>query len=105
MVVEYANASAGLCVDTAGRMSPAATRYGTRVYAVHLRNQRGRTPAEDLLEGDIDLAAFVRALDAAGYYGWLAMELWHPPETRPVRTMTEDVARSGSWLRELAAIK
>ncbi len=110
MVVRYADASVGLCVDTGwahvAGCDPTewVTRYPERIYAIHLRNQRGRTPAEDLLEGEIDLAAFVRALDAANYDGWLAMELWHPPETRPVRTMIEDVARSAAWLREMTGM-
>jgi len=109
MVVQYASSSVGLCVDTGWAHVAGCDpiewvrQYPERIYAIHLRNQRGRTPTEDLLEGDLDLAAFLRALDAADYDGWLTMELWHPPETKPVRTMTEDVARSCAWLRETLA--
>lgn len=108
-VVEYADVSVGLCVDigwahVAGcNPTEWAKRYPERMFSVHLRNQRGRVPSEDLLEGDVDIPAFLDALDEAGYEGWLAMELWHPPETGAVRSMAEDAARSADWLRRLVA--
>lgn len=106
-VVQYADAAVGLCVDTGwahvSGCDPVAwvRQYPERVKAFHLRNQRGRVPAEDVTEGDIDMKAVLLAASEAGYDGWLALELWHPPETRPVRTMTEDVQRSIAYLRSL----
>jgi len=108
-VIDYADSSVGLCVDTGwahvAQCDPVAwvMRYPERIFAVHLRNQRGDIPTEDLIEGDIDMPAFVGSLETAGYSGWLTLELWHPPETRPVRTMVEDVRRSVDYLRCLVA--
>lgn len=106
-VIDYADSSVGLCVDTGwahvAQCDPVAwaTLHPDRIFAVHLRNQRGDVPTEDLLQGDIDMRAFVGALETAGYNGWLTLELWHPQETQPVRSMVEDVRRSIDYLRGL----
>ena len=106
-VVEFSDDAVGLCVDigwahVAGCDPIEWVRtYPARVFAVHLRNQRGRTPTEDLLEGEIDVAAFLAALNEAGYEGWLSLELWHPPETKAVRSMVEASARSAAYIRRL----
>jgi sugar phosphate isomerase/epimerase len=108
-VVEHSAPAVGLCVDTgwahvSGHDPLTWIRgYPQRAFAVHLRNQRGTTPAEDLLEGDLDVAAIVAALLEGGYDGWLSMELWHPAATAPQRTMVEDVRRSVAFLRRLVA--
>jgi sugar phosphate isomerase/epimerase len=108
-VVEFAAPFVGLCID-AGWAHVAGCdpvewvrRWPERIAAFHLRNQRGRVPAEDLLEGDIDFAALLQAAADADYRGWLALELWHPAETAPVRSMTEDVQRSIAYLQTLLA--
>ncbi|MBW8872786.1 MAG: hypothetical protein JF618_11740, partial [Leifsonia sp.] len=44
----------------------------------------------------------VRTAVAAGYDGWLGLELWHPVEMTPERSMVEDVRRSATLLREAA---
>lgn len=106
-VIEYADATVGLCVDTGwacvAECDPVSwvLRYPERIFAVHLRNQRGSIPTEDLMEGDVDMHALMEALRTANYRGWLTLELWHPPETQPLRTMVEDVRRSIAYLREL----
>lgn len=56
---------------------------------------------EDLLEGEVDIAAILRTAAAAGYEGWLALELWHPGGLQPLRSMTEDTKRSVDYLRGL----
>jgi sugar phosphate isomerase/epimerase len=106
-VVEHSAPDVGLCVDTgwahtSGHDPLAWIRaYPRRVFAVHLRNQRGPVPTEDLLEGDLALPALVAALLDSGYRGWLSMELWHPAPTAPQRSMVEDVRRSVAFLRRL----
>ncbi|SFI85808.1 Xylose isomerase-like TIM barrel [Paenibacillus sp. UNC496MF] len=106
-VVECADAAVGLCVDTGwahvAGCDPVGwvRRYPERIAAFHLRNQRGRVPAEDLTEGDIDFRALADAMADANYEGWLALELWHPRETMPARSMEEDVRRSLAMLRGL----
>jgi sugar phosphate isomerase/epimerase len=74
-----------------------------RVYAFHFRNLRGGVPTEDLLDGELDIPAIVRAAVAAGYDGWLGLELWHPDGMEPQRSMVEDVRRSAALLRAAAA--
>ncbi|MBW7452750.1 sugar phosphate isomerase/epimerase, partial [Paenibacillus sepulcri] len=104
-VIEYASADVGLCVDTgwahAAGYDPIEwiRTYPERIDAFHLRNQRGRTPTEDLLEGDIDMEKLLQALSDIGYNGWLAFELLHNEENPPVRTMAEDVRRSVEFLK------
>ncbi|PYI53474.1 sugar phosphate isomerase/epimerase family protein [Paenibacillus flagellatus] len=106
-VVEFAGESVGLCVDTGWAHSAGCDptewvrQYPERVFAFHLRNQSGRVPTEDLTEGDIDFAGLFRAAEAANYEGWLALELWHPPETKPVRSMVEDTVRSIAFVNRL----
>jgi sugar phosphate isomerase/epimerase len=108
-VVEHSAPEVGLCIDTgwahtSGHDPLAWIRaYPRRVFAVHLRNQRGAVPTEDLLEGDLDVAAIVAALLGSGYRGWLSMELWHPAATAAQRSMVEDVRRSVAYLRRLVA--
>ena len=104
-VVQYADSHVGLCVDTgwahvAGCNSIEwVNTYPDRIYAFHFRNQIGNVPTEDLLEGEIDFASLMKSAVAARYKGWLALELWHPENTKPIRTMTEDVQRSIDYLR------
>ncbi|UVI31275.1 sugar phosphate isomerase/epimerase family protein [Paenibacillus spongiae] len=110
-VIEYASSDVGLCVDTgwahvAGYDPIEWIRtYPERIYAFHLRNQAGRIPTEDLLEGEIDMPKLVQALKDIGYNGWLAFELLHSEENRPVRTMVEDVRRSVDYLKSLLNIE
>ena len=108
-VVDHSAPSVGLCVDTgwahtSGHDPLAWIRaYPRRVFAVHLRNQRGAVPTEDLLEGDLDIAAIVSGLVGGGYRGWLSMELVHRAATGARRSMVEDVRRSVEYLRPLVA--
>jgi inosose dehydratase len=106
-VARYADPKVGLCVDTAwahaGGCDPIAwiRDYPQRIRYFHLRNQKGRWPTEDLLEGDIDFRELIAAASKNGYEGWLSLELWHPHEIVPVRSMIEDVHRSITYLQKL----
>lgn len=105
-VVEFSAPEVGLCIDTGwahtSHCDPIAwvRTFPKRVFGFHLRNQRGSVPTEDLIEGDLDFSALLRALGEIGYDGWLALELWHRSDTHARRTMIEDVRRSIGYLRE-----
>lgn len=105
-VVEYADPIVGLCVDTGWALVAGhdpvdwVREHRDRVHALHLRNQHGRTPTEDLLEGDLDVPGLLAAL--GDFDGWLTLELWHPEPLRPERSMADDVRRSADYLRALS---
>ena len=68
-------------------------------YAVHtdLKDQRGRSPAHEFLvpgEGDFDYGRYVRALHAAGYAGYLTVEISVMVQRRPGYNPAEVAARS-----------
>lgn len=106
-VVEHAAPEVGLCIDAhwaavAGHDPVAWARaHADRVLSLHLRNGRGRVPAEDLDAGDVDVPALLAALPA--YDGWLTLELWHPDSMSPQRSMEEDTRRAAAVLRRLIA--
>ena len=76
--------------------------HADRVRAVHLRNQRGGVPTEDLLDGDLDFADVMDAL--SGFDGWLTLELWHPESMQPTTSMVEATRRSADLLRRLGSV-
>lgn len=106
-VVEHADTSVGLCIDTAWALAaghdPTAWAWdlAPRVYAVHLRNQSDGVPTSTLAEGDLDVAGFLAAL--GDYDGWLTLELWHPDVMTPSVTMAEAVRESAELLRRIGA--
>jgi inosose dehydratase len=59
----------------------------------------------ELGTGDVDLAAFLAEVQAAGYEGWLVVEqdLVPAPDDDPSETMAAQ-ARNRSWLRDVAGI-
>ncbi|MGP4081596.1 sugar phosphate isomerase/epimerase family protein [Pseudalkalibacillus sp. R45] len=106
-VIEFSSHDVGLCIDTgwahvAGH-DPIrlVSDYPERIYAFHLRNQKGSIPTEDLTAGEIDMERLIAALDKVHYKGWLTFELWHPEETKPQRTMVEDTKLSIEHVKKL----
>ncbi|TDQ39113.1 sugar phosphate isomerase/epimerase family protein [Aureibacillus halotolerans] len=106
-VTAYSSPSVGLCVDTGWALTSGCNpqewveKYPEKVFAVHLRNQFGSVPTEDLIEGDISMPAFIDALKAAQYEGWISLELWHRKDTNAERTMLEDYRLSIDYLNTL----
>jgi inosose dehydratase len=104
-VIRFADPAVGLCVDTgwayvAGHDPVKWVReHRDRIHYFHLRNQRGAVPAEDLIHGDMSIADILAA--APDYSGWLTLELWHPDDMQPERSMQEDTRRSVDYLRTL----
>lgn len=105
-VVRFASDSVGLCVDTGWAHTAGhdpldwIAVYPDRIFAVHLRNQSGAIPTEDLTTGDLDMAEFLRYLREADYGGWLTLELWHPEGMQPTGSMRDAVKRSVDWLAD-----
>jgi inosose dehydratase len=99
-VIEYASPEVGLCIDTGwahvAGCDPVGwiRKYPERVAALHLRNQNGDIPAEDILAGEIDMRDLIAALAEIDYKGWLSFELWHREDTHPQRTLAEDTKLS-----------
>jgi len=106
-VTECADPSVGVCLDTGWAITSGddpvarARALGRRLTGLHLRNQFGEVPAEWLGEGDMDLAAFIKALKDNGYPGWLTTELWHRQDVKVTRSLCEDQKRSVALLRRL----
>ncbi|MDN4076007.1 sugar phosphate isomerase/epimerase family protein [Fictibacillus terranigra] len=104
-VVEYSSPLVGLCIDTgwahAAGCDPIAwaKQYSNRVFAVHLRNQLGSVPTENVFDGEIDMAEFMETLNEIHYEGWLTFELWHRKDTNPQLTMIEAVKESITYLK------
>jgi sugar phosphate isomerase/epimerase len=74
-------------------------------YSVHtdLKDQRGRYPAHEFLvpgEGDFDYARYLRAMQAAGYTGWVTIEISVMVQHRPGYDPVEVAARSFDTLLE-----
>jgi sugar phosphate isomerase/epimerase len=68
-----------------------------------LKDQRGRYPAHEFLvpgEGDFDYARYLRAMQAAGYTGWVTIEISVMVQQRPGYDPVEVAARSFDTLLE-----
>ncbi len=84
----------GACIDTGHFLRSgedpveAVRRFGKRVHAVHLKDVKGRTTFTVLGRGDLDTVGFLRALQAAGFRGCLALEYEENPED-PIADMRE----------------
>jgi inosose dehydratase len=106
-VIRFADPAVGLCVDTGWAYvadhDPVqwVREHSDRVHYFHVRNQRGKVPTEDVTDGEISMAEILAA--APDYSGWLTLELWHPNDMEPERTMQEDTRRSVQYLRSLSA--
>ncbi|MCF2937830.1 sugar phosphate isomerase/epimerase [Paenibacillus alkaliterrae] len=108
-VIEYASPEVGLCIDTGWAHAAGCDpidwirKYPDRVAALHLRNQNGDIPTEDILTGEINMRDLIAALAEIGYTGWLSFELWHREDNNPQRTLTEDTRLSIEGLKRWLA--
>jgi inosose dehydratase len=67
---------------------------GNRVVDLHLRNSHEGLWAEDLGPGDIDYSRVKGILDRLQYKGYYTVELAYDPETKPTRSLEENLRRS-----------
>jgi sugar phosphate isomerase/epimerase len=106
-VTEFAGESVGVCLDTGWAQTsddePIARirALGSRLRAVHLRNQFGEKPTEWLGEGDTDMAECIAALKDIGYEGWLTTEIYYRADTDLSASMVDNQTRTVALLREL----
>lgn len=76
----------GVCVDTGHFLRSgedpveAIHLFGSRVYAVHLKDVRARTQFTELGKGDLDLVGTLKALQKVHFKGCLALEYEEHPE-------------------------
>jgi len=109
-VTDFAAPSVGICLDTGWALVSGddpverVRALGPRLGGLHLRNHRGKTPTEWLGNGDMDVAAFVRALVETGYNHWLTTELWHREDTAAAISLLEAQRRTVDLLRRLASL-
>jgi inosose dehydratase len=105
-VIEYASPEVGLCIDTGwayvAGFDPIEwiKKYPNRVYSFHLRNQKGKTSTEDIIDGDIDMPGMIHELKKINYEGYLTFELVHYEETQAKRSMVEDTRISVEFLKK-----
>jgi len=109
-VLKYADPDCvGICLDTGWALTSNADpidlvrRFGKRLFTLHLRNQKGSIPTEDIKEGDIDIPKFFSALSDIGYKGWITTELWHRKDIIITRSLLENQQRTVNFL--LAQLK
>ena len=75
---------------------------GPRCMGFHFRNHRAdKVPTQTLAEGALDTAAIAQAILAAGYRGWVSLELWHRDDVTVTRTMAECQRESLTYLRSV----
>ena len=79
-------------------------QYGSRIRGTHLRNSVNKVWSQDLSEGDIDYTRIARLLRAAGYPGWLTVELAYEEKTTETRSLAENMKRSRSFIRRVFGI-
>ncbi|MCL4402058.1 MAG: sugar phosphate isomerase/epimerase [Acidobacteria bacterium] len=97
------------CVDVAwvrlgGQDTAAILREaGPRLAGVHLRNLRGGIRTEAFGDGDIDYRAVARDLRAAGFRGFLVVELGYQPETKLTRSIEENLRLSRLFTQQVFA--
>ena len=106
-VTEYAPDGVGIMLDTGWALTsgddPLARlrELGSRVRAVHLRNQFGDRPTEWLGEGEMDMAECIATLKQLGYNGWLTTEIYYRPDTVLTRSHLDNQRRNVELLRQL----
>ncbi len=106
-VTEYADDSVGILFDTGWSLTSAdepvgrLRELGSRVRAVHLRNQFGEAPTEWMGEGEMDVADCLAALKEFGYDGWLTTEIYYRADTNLTQSLVQNQTRTVALLREL----
>lgn len=74
--------------------------YGNRIVFAHLRDRKASGVwSEAMGEGNLDYAAFGRALREVGFAGDVAIELAHPAGFKPTRPLRESLRMSREYVR------
>ena len=76
--------------------------FSDRCMGFHLRNHTAdKVPTETLAEGELDVAAIVRAIKGYGHEGWMGLELWHREDVPVTKSMVDCQKESVAFVREL----
>lgn len=76
--------------------------FSGRLTGLHFRNHTAdKVPTQTLSEGELDMPAIAEAVRAAGYEGWVALELWHRNDVPLTKGMQECQGESLAYLRGL----
>lgn len=78
---------------------------GQRVIDLHLRNSRGGVWSEDLADGDIDYTRVAQVLGRIGYRGAYTVELAYEANTKPSRSLEENLRASGHYASRILLAK
>ncbi len=77
-------------------------RYGSRIVYAHLRDRKASGEwSEAMGEGDIDYEAVGQALRQVNFSGDLAIELAHPRDFEPTRSLRESLRMSREYVRDI----
>jgi len=74
---------------------------GKRIASMHLRNARNGVWMEELADGDVDYREVAAWLKEIGYQGYLLVELAYESQTRPTRSLEEDLRRSRVYAEKI----
>lgn len=77
---------------------------GSRLYGLHVRNSKGGVWTEELGDGDIDYRQVAQHLRAAGFSGYLSVELAWDKETQVTRPLEESLRRSREYAERIFGI-
>ncbi|MCL5745745.1 MAG: sugar phosphate isomerase/epimerase, partial [Acidobacteria bacterium] len=97
----------GFCVDVdwlkRGGQDPMTLlkEAGKRIGSLHLRSARNGVWSEDLGDGDIDYRQVAAWLKEVGFQGYLIVELAYEKQTRPTRSVEEDMRRSRLYVEKV----
>jgi sugar phosphate isomerase/epimerase len=81
---------------------------GDRIWHLHVKDARRRTPGEDdwemvqLGQGEVPVQELVALVGAAGYDGWVSLEFekkWHPELAPPEQALACQGALLRNWLQ------
>ncbi|HEY3841059.1 MAG TPA: TIM barrel protein [Bryobacteraceae bacterium] len=78
---------------------------GNRVASLHLRNSTNKIWSESFGDGDIDYRRVAAILRHSGVRPYLVVELAYEKETRPVRSLEDDLRESRTYTEKIFKVK
>ncbi len=100
------HAKAGVCMDVdwvyqgGQNVLELMKEAGARIGSLHVRNARSGIWTESTDDGEYDYQAVFHQLKAAGFDGYLVVELAWNPKTTQTRSLKENLERSRLWVEK-----